>query len=588
MIKTLLSINQYFLNKDQRNKIIYFFFYSLIIPFLEVLSLATLSGLILLFIDYENSIKLIPSVALQETMSSFDRIYLLKILGFLVFCAILIKNLIIFSYYYFEKKIVKNLTIFHSKILLEKYLNLPYDVHINLNSEEIENDILHQSKNISGYIFSILGAVKDTLISIFFLTSLLIVNFKASLIIFSFLVLAVFFFQQVTGSKIREFGSEVRFLQGTQIKIAKVISYGIKTIILFSKKKFFQDQYNEKLQKKEEINLIYELIQKIPRILIEVIFILIVVLMLFFLFNDLSQVKSFLPFLVFLTLIAVRMIPLFSNFLVVILSLKFLKPTVDIMINKIKENNFPVNKISKINDQDLNLENINIKNLSFKYSNSEDLILDNINLELEKNKIYCLVGQTGCGKSTLMDIILGLLSPSKGKIIINDKIQLQKNDEYWYKKASYVPQETFLLNETFKNNICFAEIESEIDEEKFNEAIKLSCLEDVYLKLQNSGDYLIGDRGLKLSGGQRQRVGLARALYHNKSLIALDEATSALDSQTEKQILRNLHTIKDNKILILISHRESTIKSCDEVISLQNGKVVFKGKSKDYILNNFR
>ena len=588
MIKTLLSINQYFLNKNQRNKIIYFFFYSLIIPFLEVLSLATLSGLILLFIDYENSIKLIPSVALQETMSSFDRIYLLKILGFLVFCAILIKNLIIFSYYYFEKKIVKNLTIFHSKILLEKYLNLPYDVHINLNSEEIENDILHQSKNISGYIFSILGAVKDTLISIFFLTSLLIVNFKASLIIFSFLVLAVFFFQQVTGSKIREFGSEVRFLQGTQIKIAKVISYGIKTIILFSKKKFFQDQYNEKLQKKEEINLIYELIQKIPRILIEVIFILIVVLMLFFLFNDLSQVKSFLPFLVFLTLIAVRMIPLFSNFLVVISSLKFLKPTVDIMINRIKENNFPVNKISKINDQDLNLENINIKNLSFKYSNSEDLILDNINLELEKNKIYCLVGQTGCGKSTLMDIILGLLSPSKGKIIINDKIQLQKNDEYWYKKASYVPQETFLLNETFKNNICFAEIESEIDEEKFNEAIKLSCLEDVYLKLQNSGDYLIGDRGLKLSGGQRQRVGLARALYHNKSLIALDEATSALDSQTEKQILRNLHTIKDNKILILISHRESTIKSCDEVISLQNGKVVFKGKSKDYILNNFR
>ena len=587
MIKTLLSINQYFLNKDQRNKIIYFFFYSLIIPFLEVLSLATLSGLILLFIDYENSIKLIPSVVLQETVSSFDRINLLKILGFLVFFAILIKNLIIFSYYYFEKKIMKNLTIFHSKILLEKYLNLPYDVHINLNSEEIENDILHQLKNISIYIFSTLSGIKDTVISLFFLTSLLIINFKATLIIIFFLVLAGFFFQLVTGSKIRGFGSEVRFLQGTQIKIAKAISYGIKSIILFSKKKFFQDQYNEKLKKKEEINLIYELIQKIPRILIEVLFILIVVLMLFFIFNDLSQVKSFLPFLVFLTLIAVRMIPLFSNLLVVISSLKFLKPTVDIMINRIKENNFTVNKISKINDQDLNLENINIKNVSFKYLGSEDLILDNINLELEKNKIYCLVGQTGCGKSTLMDIILGLLSPSKGKIIINNKIQLQKNDEYWYKKASYVPQETFLLNETFKNNVCFAEIESEIDEEKFNEAIKLSCLEDVYLKLQNSGDYLIGDRGLKLSGGQKQRVGLARALYNNKSLIALDEATSALDSQTEEQILRNLHTIKDNKILILISHRESTIKSCDEVISLQNGKVVFKGKSKDYILNKF-
>ena len=305
--------------------------------------------------------------------------------------------------------------------------------------------------------------------------------------------------------------------------------------------------------------------------------------MLFFLFNDLNQVKSFLPFLVFLTLIAVRMIPLFSNLLVVVSSLKFLKPTVDIMIKSIKENNFPVNKVSKINNKDFNLEKINIKSLSFKYPNSKDPILDNINFELEKNKIYCFVGQTGCGKSTLMDIILGLLSPTQGEIIINNNIKLKKNDEYWYQKASYVPQETFLLNETFKNNICFAENKSEIDEEKFNQAINLSCLEDVYLQLKNSGDYNIGDRGLKLSGGQKQRVGLARALYNDKTLIALDEATSALDKHTEEQILKNLHKIKGNKILILISHRENTIKSCDEVISLKNGKVVFKGSSKDYI-----
>ncbi len=297
--------------------------------------------------------------------------------------------------------------------------------------------------------------------------------------------------------------------------------------------------------------------------------------MLFVLFNDLSQVKSFLPFLVFLTLIAVRMIPIFSNLLVIISNLKYLNPIVDIMIKKIKENNFPVNQISKINKEDFNLENINIKNLSFKYSNSKDLILDDINFKLEKNKIYCLVGPTGCGKSTLMDIILGLLSPTQGEIIINGKIKLQKNDEYWYRKASYVPQETFLLNETFKNNICFAENKGQIDEEKFNQAIKLSCLEDVYLQLKKSGDYNIGDRGLKLSGGQKQRVGLARALYNDKSLIALDEATSALDKYTEEQILKNLHKIKNNKILILISHREKTIKSCDEVISLKNGKVVF-------------
>ncbi len=586
MIKTLISINQFFLNKDQRKKIIYFFFYSLIIPFLEVLSIATLSGLILLFIDYENSIQLIPVIEIQQFVRGFDKIFLLKILGFLVFFAILLKNLIIFIYYYFEKKITKNLIVFHSKILLEKYLNLPYEVHINLNSEEIENDILHQSKNISGYIFSTLGVVKDTIISLFFLISLFVINFKASLLVISLSFVAGLFFQGVTGTKIRKFGAEVRFFQGTQIKITKAVSNGIKSIILFSKKRFFQEQFNQILEKKEKISLIYELIQKIPRILIEVLFILIVVLMLVFLFNELSQIKSFLPFLVFLSLIAVRMIPLFSNLLIVISSLKFLKPTVDIMINRIRENNFPVNRISKISNKEFKLESINIKNVNFKYSNSKDLILRDINLKLEINKIYCIVGQTGCGKSTLMDIILGLLSPNTGQIVINDKIHLQKNDENWYKKASYVPQDTFLLNETFKNNICFAESEGEINEQKFNEAVRLSCLENVYLQLKNTGDYNIGDRGLKLSGGQKQRVGLARALYNDKSLIALDEATSALDSKTEEKILKNLHTIKNNKILLLISHREKTIKSCDEVISLKNGKVVFKGSTKDYFLSN--
>ena len=220
----------------------------------------------------------------------------------------------------------------------------------------------------------------------------MVINFKASLLII-FSLIAGLFFQLITGSKVRKFGSEVRFLQGTQIKIAKAISSGIKSIILFSKKSFFQDQFNEKLKKKEEINLIYELIQKIPRILIEILFILMIVLMLFVLFNDLSQVKSFLPFLVFLTLIAVRMIPIFSNLLVIISNLKYLNPIVDIMITKIKENNFPVNQISKINKEDFNLENINIKNLSFKYSNSKDLILDDINLKLEKIKFIAWLDQ---------------------------------------------------------------------------------------------------------------------------------------------------------------------------------------------------
>ena len=585
MFKTLISINKFFLIKSQRKKITYFFFYSLIIPFLEILSLATLSGLILLFIDYENSIKLLPSVLLQEKINEIDKILLLKILGFIVFLAILLKNLIIFVYYYFEKKLTKDLIIFHSSVLISKYINLPFQTHINLNSEEIENDILHQLKNISVFIFSFIGVVKDIILSLFFLSSLLVINFKASLIIIIFSLIAGFLFQYLTGVKIRKFGAEVRFLQGTQIKIAKAVSTGIKTIILFSKKSFFEHQYNDTLKNKEEINLIYELIQKIPRILIEILFILLIVLLLIFFFNNLNQVKDFLPFLVFLSLVSIRMIPLFSNLLVVISSLKYLKPTVDIMIENMKKDQFTIKENLNIKSKGFKLDNLNIKNLFFKYNENSDLILSDINLKFEKNKIYCLIGETGCGKSTLLDLILGLLNPSEGKIIINNQFEIYKNDEEWYKKVSYVPQETFLLNETFKNNICFAEKKDEINENRFLESIKLACLENLYEKLVKSGDYNIGDRGIKLSGGQRQRVGIARALYNNKSLIGLDEATSALDNNTEEKIIKNLQSIKKDKIIILISHREETMKKCDEIILLKKGKLAFSGQPKDYFAN---
>jgi len=588
MIKTLKLINKFFLNKEQKKNILYFFLYSLIIPFLEILSIGTLSMLILLFIDFENSIKLIPIISLQEFFLQFNKILLLKISAFLVFFAVLVKNLVIFLYYYFEKKITKDLVINHSATLFKKHINLPYAFHVNLNSEEVQNDILHQSKNISTYIFSTVVLIKDTMISFVFMSTLLIVNFKASLIIILLAIFTGFLFQVLTEKKIKNIGNKVRLLLGSQIKIAQAASSGIKSIILFTKKDFFQKKFETALEKKENMQIVYEMLQKIPRLLLEVLFILLIVLILILSFNDLNNSKSFLPYLVFLTLVSIRLIPIFSNISVILSSLKYFKPIINAIITNFNKysDNIPSEQNSEVNDLKFTLDKILVKDLSFSYSNNKKLILENINLQFEKNKIYCLVGETGCGKSTLMDILLGLLRPNEGKLIINNKIELNQNNDYWFGKISYVPQEPFLLNETFKNNICFAMDDDLISNQKFLDAVRLSCLEDVNNQLKLNEDYNIGERGLKLSGGQRQRIGIARALYTDKSFIALDEATSALDIATEEKILKNLHSIKKDKILILITHREQTIKNCDEIISLKNGKIKFVGKPEDYFLNN--
>jgi ABC-type multidrug transport system fused ATPase/permease subunit len=589
MIKLLKSINKFFLNKTQRKNIAYFFLYSLTIPFLEIISISALSGLVLSFVDFESSIKIIPNITLQEKLLAFDRIMLLKTLAFLVFFTILLKNIIIYLYYYFEKKISHELMVSNSTFMFKKHMSYPYSVHLNLNSEKVQNDILSQSKNITTYIFSLIGLLKDLIISSFLIGALLFANFQITVIVILFSISVGIIFQKITASKLNKYGNLLRFLIGSQIKIVQAVSNGIKSIILFTKKNFFNKQFNEYANKIANIQISYEMIQKIPRLLLETMFIFLIVIFIFFSIKNLEDIKNFLPYLIFLTVSSVRLIATFSNITVIAASLRFLSPVIKTIINnfdpdKTKDNH--LTKVEKshcmIDDKNFILKNIIIKDLDFKYQTNSNYILKTINLKFEKNKIYCFVGETGCGKSTLMDIIMGLLSPTSGKIFINDNIELMHNDESWFEQISYVPQETFLINETFKNNICFAENDDEISNENFSKAINLSCLDDVNLELNKNGDFNIGDRGIKISGGQRQRVGIARALYKEKPFLGLDEATSALDINTESQILKNLHNIKKNKILIIVAHRKSVIKNSDEVILLKNGIVEFVGTPDNY------
>ena len=589
MIKLIKLINKFFLNKAQKKNMIYFFLFSLTIPFLEVISISTLSGLVLSFVDFESSIKLIPSISFQEKLLELDKIALLKILAFLVFFVILLKNIIIYLYYYFEKNISHELMVSNSTYMFKKHLNYPYSVHLNLNSEQVQNDILSQSKNITIYIFSLIGLLKDLIISSFLIGALLFANFKTTALVIFFSIVAGFIFQKLTAKKIKKYGNLLRFLISSQIKIVQAVSTGIKSIILFTKKNFFYNQFYSYAKKVANIQITYEMIHKIPRLLLETMFILLIVIFIFLTFKNVEDIKNFLPYLVFLTVSAVRLIGIFSSISVTTTSLRFLRPIIETIINNFdpdKKNNKDPIRVEKnqsiVNEKNFILKNIILKDLNFKYQSSKDYILKDINLRLEQNKIYCFVGETGCGKSTLMDITMGLLTPASGKILINDNIQLMENDESWFKQISYVPQETFLINETFKNNVCFAENDNEISNENFSKAINLACLDDVNDELNKKGDFNIGDRGIKISGGQRQRVGIARALYKERPFLGLDEATSALDMNTESQILKNLHEIKKNKILIIIAHRQSVIKNCDEVILIKNGCIEFCGTPENY------
>ena len=217
------------------------------------------------------------------------------------------------------------------------------------------------------------------------------------------------------------------------------------------------------------------------------------------------------------------------------------------------------------------MEKIEVKNVSFSYNLNENNILENLSFDLQKGKIYAITGKTGVGKSTLLDILTGILVPSKGSVLINGK-EIKENIIKWQQNVGYVPQDHFLLNESIAKNICFGDDEPNL--ERLNFSIKNSELNELLRQLPKKENTIVGDRGIRISGGQKQRLGLARALYNDKTFLAFDEATSAVDQETELNILNTLHKLKKNRIIVIIAHRENTIKSCDEEIQISDRKIL--------------
>ena len=227
----------------------------------------------------------------------------------------------------------------------------------------------------------------------------------------------------------------------------------------------------------------------------------------------------------------------------------------------------------------LNFENkIELKNVSFKYKGTKNYIFQNINLNIYKGDIIGIIGSTGQGKSTLIDILMGLLEPIKGKLLVDKKNIYEKDNlTSWRKSISHVPQEFYISDNTIKENIALGEPLSEINIQKIKEVIDLTQLTSYLEKLPYGLDTIIGEKGSKLSGGQKQRIAIARSLYKNKQLLILDEATSAIDERTERKILKTIKNLSNNLTIILITHRKKSLSICNRILKLENGIIEVKG-----------
>ena len=353
---------------------------------------------------------------------------------------------------------------------------------------------------------------------------------------------------------------------------------GIKEINIFSKEVFFLKKYKNYLTKYSNTSRIFETYQSSPKLMLEVlgVFSLASILIINTILK--YELDLVISTIAIFGISAIKLLPSLSRILGSVQFINHYYPVITTAIDELKKVN-ETDKFEnphsysdeKINDKFKFQKSLEIKNLDFSFGTKK--ILKDINLTIEKNSVIGIIGKTGSGKSTLANLIVGLLKADNGKIIFDKKYEILDAIKLNQNLFGYIPQATFLLDDTIKNNVMFGQDDFEFNSELFWDCLKIARIDTFVNSLPDKEDALVGEKGVKISGGQAQRLGIARALYRSPSIMLLDEATSSLDLETEKDFINSINGIKNKLTMIIITHRVASLDICDKIYNIENGSL---------------
>ncbi len=497
----------------------------------------------------------------------------------------LIKNLYLSFIIYFQGVVFKDLRINLSSKLFSLYTNTVYSFHLQNNPAILLRNIEGEASRAITVIQSIVNLFKEILVLLVVFLLLLFADPIISCFAFLFLSIFVGIFYLFTNKKIHFNGKLIQSIRGEQMKHINHTFGAIKEVKILNKENFLYKIFLKNVNIFEKAYLSNYFLSSLPRLFLEVIVIstLILIATIFIQFD--RDIGSMIPLLSLLVIAAVRLMPSFNTISTSLAKIRDLSPAFNLVaeeITKLENSKNEETSIKNINLEKIKFEkNIEFKEVFFQYQNSDKLALEKLNVHIKAGSKIGIIGNSGAGKSTFVDLILGLLTPSKGQIKSDEK-NINVNLKSWQSLISYVPQDIYLLDDTIQNNIAFGINKDTFNEKTFQNAVQISQLSEFIDDLKFGKETMIGNRGVRLSGGQRQRIGIARALYNHKKILILDEATNSLDLINEKKIIENIFSMDMKKTLIMIAHRHETVKHCDEIFLFNNGKIIDIGKY-DYL-----
>jgi ATP-binding cassette, subfamily B, bacterial PglK len=459
--------------------------------------------------------------------------------------------------------------------LFKGYLNKSVSYFKEKNSSNIIINIKEISSFFSAvYLNSLLNLLVEIILQSSILFLLFYFSWQSTLIIsilFGSLSIAIFSYNK---KKLEDLGKLRNELSQSQLLNVQQGIGGIKEIKLLGREAFFLNNFEKNTNTLADANIKNAIISGSPKLIIEFFAVCSVSVIIFlFLFLGKSLIEI-LPVLGLFLVAAYKMVPSFNKILLMMNRIKFSTDMVDKII--VLANEFNLDELNQIKNEKLEKisfkKEIVLKDIFFKYPNRQNTVLENVNLLIKKNSFIGISGESGSGKSTLIDIIMGIVKPNKGSIEV-DGLSIDDSIKDWQKQLGYVSQNIYLLPDTIKNNIAFGIPEDQIDDDLVNEVIKKTSLKKFVDSLELGINTFIGEGGALISGGQKQRIGIARALYNQPKILIFDEATNALDLEIEKQILNEISLLKNEFTLIFITHKESSIKYCDQKYLINNKNI---------------
>lgn len=573
--------------RKHKIKMIFIFLFLFLVSVLELLSIGSILPIFTIIFDQQYVSKVNSffetNISAKIIFKDHDNLIFFSLMT--LFFLFTIKNLILLVFNWVQQKFSKDLIDHLSISLFKIFINQPYEYYFNAKSSNLVRNINAEPAGLIKNLFiPFCIMIMEGFILLGLIVFLILVygsNVGIALFVILLIIIITLYF---TRNIIKKWGG-IRFAFETKrIKSITQSFDNIKDIIIKKKINFFFSEFKKNTKSVTEASMFGGFYKTLPKLLIEQLIIILFILYFFYYYNFQSLDDNFFSKLIFLGAILIRLIPGLIRISTSYQAIKFASTPAEKIYQFFSLNKkIEIDKNRKIEFNKL----IEFKNLNYKFKGYNEKVLNSLNIKIEKNQIIGVVGKTGSGKTTFLDIFLGLLKPTDGKIFIDGKdFTFDLNQSGWHQKIGYVAQNVTLIDDSIKNNIALGTIESEIDKDQINKVIKGANLEEYIKELPDGIETMVGEKGIKLSGGQIQRIGIARAIYSNPEILCFDEATSSLDYETENEILKTILSVKKNKTVIIIAHRLKTIENCDQIIELESGKVK-RVTTPEEILKNY-